>query len=1205
MIDFFNVPMWEESKIETEQEIIAYLKYVFNQTEKIHKPYNTHLAALVPKEKFLEYTELLRRISQNCGPWLAKRANLQQEQTPDTKPQQTNTANTPTLQPGPELDTKPQQDEAANIPALHLEPELDTKTQQDEAANIPALQPEPELDTETQQQEVKASNTSGTQQKQNTDTETQQQDPTPAIGPAPQQSSLIQKLYDTVAANLYLRKGQCEEQLFLDSSGSYKKALELLREYRPLQDGHASGTLDSLLDLLIQLNLGKYLRNMSYFESRSRFNLAIHAFEKTIKMLETQETGKFSREQSQIWLESAVDIGKAKKNLYELSEAEGHFKIMVNGLWKLASKDKQDILKNLRFCQAKLPEQENAAYLRLQADKKVADIFLVRALVQLAVIYRKQRKYDKAKDVCKAVIRMEPENAEAINNLGVCHRKDENYGRAISLFKPLMRRGNRLATINYWKCVLRQEERERGSGDATKKEIQEFLKQEEQDREYRLLQARFLQFLRKHKKAYAIFQDLYEAYPYIYKGTIGLKAYYNMATCLMQAEKYQQAARILNEILVACPKDRLAQIDWGWCMMKMNRYQEARDEYLEVMDIGTQEEDTRKVTIEDLKNYRPTSHLSRYELVRQLNNLGECYLRMGNIPEAVTLFQKVLGNENSNIEAMNYLAQCYMLEGEKLEKARAYEGAESKYAEAIKQLETAAPLVESAEPERKEKNPLASNLFLANTARLQAIIKRNADNPERKKEGEIKYKENMEHSLLYYPDTEYSQKACCKFAEFLLESEASMLPSPDAGQMPSPEYSPRIASGIDTESINLYRAFSRIKLWKQEEGYEKFSHFMQSREFISTGAGKRGKILAWLFLIYQGVTALKEECRYSPSAGQNAFTPAHYTSLATLKILVAENDKESGKQPSLRLWNSVHMNDPNEGACFIELLKLGCKNSQKNPQGQNQEQEDYTLSQYFPHLNNNAENLAPINGNVYITSFCQQKDDLQMWMAYGDNAEGCSITFADDFFDIRSQIKGPLGLTEYSDKDYPLYQVQYLDEKELLENGRIKIVSCKKETSARCSHCGQDILREQAKTAKAKRIESCMGHIWEHISELLHWMDEKIGKEENGKESRITPTTKAAVTAFVADALNEIRFLFKYSDYADEEEMRLVRCSYQPQFEDKFPIPRMYIDVGREIQIGEVMLGAKISPQEANEIVSWLYATGKVRKVTKSQKHYK
>ncbi len=55
----------------------------------------------------------------------------------------------------------------------------------------------------------------------------------------------------------------------------------------------------------------------------------------------------------------------------------------------------------------------------------------------------------------------------------------------------------------------------------------------------------------------------------------------------------------------------------------------------------------------------------------------------------------------------------------------------------------------------------------------------------------------------------------------------------------------------------------------------------------------------------------------------------------------------------------------------------------------------------------------------------------------------------------------------------------------------------------------------------------------------------------------------------------------------------------------KFEIPRMYVKVKKEMQMKEVMLGPKISPEKTDEIVAWLYATGKVEKVTKSKRHMK
>lgn len=1015
----------------------------------------------------------------------------------------------------------------------------------------------------------------------------------------------VEKLHDVVLSNLYLRNGQCEEQKFHNTSESYKKALELLRKHRPPEKNSIKGANgeDTLLNLLIHLNLGKYMRNMSYFESRSRFSLASHEFEKVKSFLEGEKNFQ-NQNHLQIWLEAKTNIGKCQKNLYELEKSKTTFQGVVSGLLPWVSVGRKNIFeqKHLKLNLSQPSETEKIIYAHLKDEKQLADLFFIRALIQLAIICRKQRDYETAKAICQIVIDMEPENIDALNNLGVCYRKDGEFEDAINQFQDLMEKGDRFATINYWKSILRLEESDQEKRHASKEEIQKFLGQDkpnwehtllqaqnEQDWEHSLIQGRFLQLQKDLKMAYAIFEKLYEKYPFIHYGTIGLKAYYNMAACLMQEGKYQQAKGILDEILNTCPDDRLSMIDKGWCLMQTNQYKAAKDLYLDVMNlpqnwvdsasktldtIGTtpgsadKTPDSADETPDPIINWKNNCSLSTYEQVKQLNNLGECYLRIGDIQKASILFQRVLDEESNNIEALNFKAQCLMQEGEQLEKAEKYDDAAEKYNMAIAFLEDAILKRECVDPDRKERLPLISHLIIAKAAYVQAVNKKNA--PLLNREGQpaetLISKEYLEYYLLYYPDASYSQKACCEFAEFLLDSDHSNSRIPDQ------------------EALNRYRAFSRIHLWKKEEGCEKFSHFIKSPEFMSTGASKRGKILAWLFLIYRDVRKIKDACRYSPKAScHEILIPAHYTSLNTLKKLAAEENAY------LRLWNSVYMNDPNEGSCFLELLKATCNNLPE------QENADAALSKYFPHLNNTKENLSPTNSNVYITSFCREKDDLQMWRLYGDDAKGCSLVFADDFFDIRSRIEGPLDLTEYSDHDYPLYEVQYIDEEKLMKDGEIKIISGKKtETSSQIS----ENRTLQMNETKAAQIKKHLESIWKHITSLQNWMAEK--KEE------IKPNSAAAVTAFLADALNEIRFLFKYSYFEKEEELRLVQFSYHPKFEhEAFPIPRMYINVEREIQLKEVMLGTKIKAQRKDEIVSWLYATGKVEKVTESQKHYK
>ena len=93
---------------------------------------------------------------------------------------------------------------------------------------------------------------------------------------------------------------------------------------------------------------------------------------------------------------------------------------------------------------------------------------------------------------------------------------------------------------------------------------------------------------------------------------------------------------------------------------------------------------------------------------------------------------------------------------------------------------------------------------------------------------------------------------------------------------------------------------------------------------------------------------------------------------------------------------------------------------------------------------------------------------------------------------------------------------------------------------------------------------------------------------------------------FVSGCLNEVHFLIKSSEYSHEKEVRMLHYSYEPKFDtESFDVPRLYVEMERNIRIKEVKLGSKISDSQINEIVSWLAKTGKVECITKSGRHYK
>ena len=96
----------------------------------------------------------------------------------------------------------------------------------------------------------------------------------------------------------------------------------------------------------------------------------------------------------------------------------------------------------------------------------------------------------------------------------------------------------------------------------------------------------------------------------------------------------------------------------------------------------------------------------------------------------------------------------------------------------------------------------------------------------------------------------------------------------------------------------------------------------------------------------------------------------HYTSLDTLFSLL-----DRDKPEYLRLYDTIHSNDPTEGAFFSDHLKSHALNIHRS-------------------LPDFIQNPQP--GYAYISSFIRaydetKRDKLKYWLAYGRNGNGCSI----------------------------------------------------------------------------------------------------------------------------------------------------------------------------------------------------------------------
>lgn len=945
-------------------------------------------------------------------------------------------------------------------------------------------------------------------------------------------SKELKKLLFLIKGNLFLRKGQSQAEVFHDTGESYKRAAVLLEQvFEPDQYNR--------YDLLIRLNLGKYFRNIKIRGRRSDFWRALDEFQEVKGAIEGRRRHQalLSKWETCLWLDAKVNIGRSKKYLYELEGAKTCF---WETLMLLSAEEQIPHMKDKLEQGGTLSYARNGIRplelpIRLNLDNQMRDGYLKHALVQLGTVYGKDRDYEAAKVLFEIVLELDPHNVDAKNNMGLYLRKT---GTKISLEKAEEQfarlAGNRFATINLLKCRLAR-------GEDIERELEKLLENNPQDLEIQLLRGRYYQ---KHSqwngvrgnqeewmKSQEIFRSIYESSPYIRKGTIGLKAYYNLAQDSIVRKKFHQAVKELERILEECMEvrpdaesgecrsvDMLSEIDLGWCFINTGEYEKAKELYEMLLD-----------------EYRDKPYrMKTYKLTSIKNNLGECFLNLGEIERALEQFKEVLELEPNNSSANCFLGQCYLYLAEDPDKAEQWlEASRKRFA-----------LAAAADPD---------NIFINSgwlLARVRLLEMRLWTDKELIK--------SIEKSLKYSSGA-FSIRACFGLVRFV-EKRGEVM-------------------GEDFRNMSaLYRAFARVRLGENEEGYSAFLHFQNNDSFRRLEAELRGRILIHLFLIYEKVLEVKEICRCSLDKGGNIDVPVHYTKICTLKKLLEEHED---KEPKLRLWNTVYMNDSFEGGTFIAMLEA---------MSRDKEEARELLAGYFHHLKNSSANMVPVNGNVYVTSFSKLKDSIHMWNAYADDAKGCALTFAEDFFDIRDSGKTRTGVSVYSDKDYPLYEVQYID-------GTVLEAFGKGETPG-----GGD-------GGALKTVCQCLESVWRELcrtEELFGREDGAFGKtEDQSGKIRLWKDAENECRIFITDCLNEIRFLFKDIEYEHERELRMIQYSRWPEIEEEsFEIPRLFVEVEKEIHMKNVCLGKRITRQESNGIVSWLYKTGKVENVKGSERHY-
>ncbi len=265
---------------------------------------------------------------------------------------------------------------------------------------------------------------------------------------------------------------------------------------------------------------------------------------------------------------------------------------------------------------------------------------------------------------------------------------------------------------------------------------------------------------------------------------------------------------------------------------------------------------------------------------------------------------------------------------------------------------------------------------------------------------------------------------------------------------------------------------------------------------------------------------LMEEIRINPSdVEEEKFV--HYTKASTVQYLLKKDHSAQ-----LRLNNAVYMNDPEEGQILKKVL---CQLDQNNE------------------LENLLKDTEDIKNYTYLTCFSpyDKRDELPMWIHYGDGGKGVGLVFHNSFF-----------------KGTDLYKVQYIDVKNF------------------------DIGKLDRKVRKKIRI-------------ILNLLRKDEVKNNTNKEFK----------DYVNIILNYVSYLFKDKAYEYENEVRILNYKDYDSQDIKTDdagrdIPRLFIEYKQCItdkNCVEVIAGPKA---QYTEIAAYAKYVG-IQKVSQSEIKYR
>lgn len=286
---------------------------------------------------------------------------------------------------------------------------------------------------------------------------------------------------------------------------------------------------------------------------------------------------------------------------------------------------------------------------------------------------------------------------------------------------------------------------------------------------------------------------------------------------------------------------------------------------------------------------------------------------------------------------------------------------------------------------------------------------------------------------------------------------------------------------------------------------------------------------------------------------------AYYTTLKNFSFIFDElyldkNDnlpkidkdkKRSDTKNCLTVMNSKYMNDPNEG---VVLLKELTKNLETNSLFSGKTANEFASSFFDETL-------------VFLKSFTEQIDKLTMWNRYandydgeGKNSNGCCVYVSPECFVNSKMSKSGRELFDNELDDYRLYRVVYISTKgEIIKERNIGL------------HNNVYTLYTNLKML-VEELNSCLNKYAKNHS-----------KDDTYKLSEL-------VEKSLCESLKKIIFLFKYDDYSDEQESRLILLRDKEHQDDirviNGELPMLAINPFFQVYVTGIILGPNVRNAE-------------------------